>query len=50
MNTLEEVKKEAEIIVKIYEAIAPLNERARTRVLDWLVAKLEEDRDPVKVR
>jgi hypothetical protein len=39
------VKEEVEAIAVIYHAIQPFNSKARTRILDWIVAKLEEDRD-----
>lgn len=39
------VVEETHAIQEIYMLIKPFSSKERTRILDWLVAKLEEDRD-----
>lgn len=39
------VYEELTIAGDVYKLLYPLDGKARTRVLDWIVAKLEEDRD-----
>jgi hypothetical protein len=37
--------QELDTLLKIYVSITPLTHVERTRVMDWLIAKLEEERN-----
>ena len=45
MKQREELKLELAVMDECYSRISVLSVRARTRVLDWVMARLEEDRD-----
>jgi hypothetical protein len=44
-NRMLRVELETQAIEDIYRTIQPFTPQERTRILDWLVAKLEQDRD-----
>lgn len=40
-----EVHEELEAVQKIYDLLQPLKHKARSRVMDWVIDKLEEERN-----